>query len=147
MIGRVNEVDTTQHQLAALTSKLDKLMTKGPSVGVICGICSIEGHLTDACPTLQEGNVNAMFNQQPRKYDPYSNTYNEGWRDHPNLRYGPPNPPGFARPQPPANQTDKTSFLLEQLIKKMDQDKKETCLLYTSPSPRDGLLSRMPSSA
>ena len=25
--------------------------------------------------------------------------------------------------------------------------KKKTCLLYTSPSPRDGLLSRMPSSA
>eukprot|EP01016_Furgasonia_blochmanni_P047095 TRINITY_DN6884_c0_g2_i2.p2 TRINITY_DN6884_c0_g2~~TRINITY_DN6884_c0_g2_i2.p2 ORF type:complete len:170 (-),score=33.41 TRINITY_DN6884_c0_g2_i2:11-520(-) len=25
--------------------------------------------------------------------------------------------------------------------------RKETCLLYTSPSPRDGLLSRMPSSA
>ena len=25
--------------------------------------------------------------------------------------------------------------------------KKATCLLYTSPSPRDGLLSRMPSSA
>ena len=26
-------------------------------------------------------------------------------------------------------------------------DKFENCLLYTSPSPRDGLLSRMPSSA
>ena len=26
-------------------------------------------------------------------------------------------------------------------------DKAHTCLLYTSPSPRDGLLSRMPSSA
>ena len=26
-------------------------------------------------------------------------------------------------------------------------NKKYTCLLYTSPSPRDGLLSRMPSSA
>ena len=26
-------------------------------------------------------------------------------------------------------------------------DKKKICLLYTSPSPRDGLLSRMPSSA
>ena len=26
-------------------------------------------------------------------------------------------------------------------------DLKENCLLYTSPSPRDGLLSRMPSSA
>ena len=27
------------------------------------------------------------------------------------------------------------------------QDISYTCLLYTSPSPRDGLLSRMPSSA
>ena len=27
------------------------------------------------------------------------------------------------------------------------QDSTSTCLLYTSPSPRDGLLSRMPSSA
>ena len=26
-------------------------------------------------------------------------------------------------------------------------EKYKTCLLYTSPSPRDGLLSRMPSSA
>ena len=32
-----------------------------------------------------------------------------------------------------------------KLKKKRDRDK--TCLLYTSPSPRDGLLSRMPSSA
>ena len=28
-----------------------------------------------------------------------------------------------------------------------DRASEETCLLYTSPSPRDGLLSRMPSSA
>ena len=28
-----------------------------------------------------------------------------------------------------------------------DASKLEVCLLYTSPSPRDGLLSRMPSSA
>ena len=29
----------------------------------------------------------------------------------------------------------------------MYRENMETCLLYTSPSPRDGLLSRMPSSA
>ena len=29
----------------------------------------------------------------------------------------------------------------------IDFDKLRSCLLYTSPSPRDGLLSRMPSSA
>ena len=32
---------------------------------------------------------------------------------------------------------------LKKLIKALDK----SCLLYTSPSPRDGLLSRMPSSA
>ena len=38
-----------------------------------------------------------------------------------------------------------------KLFTRKDQDdeneKLNTCLLYTSPSPRDGLLSRMPSSA
>ena len=29
----------------------------------------------------------------------------------------------------------------------MTQERADNCLLYTSPSPRDGLLSRMPSSA
>src|SRR5665647_1570145 len=29
----------------------------------------------------------------------------------------------------------------------INQDSRYSCLLYTSPSPRDGLLSRMPSSA
>ena len=31
--------------------------------------------------------------------------------------------------------------------KMFEYDKHYSCLLYTSPSPRDGLLSRMPSSA
>ena len=37
--------------------------------------------------------------------------------------------------------SDKVTFL------KMDTNANTACLLYTSPSPRDGLLSRMPSSA
>ena len=35
----------------------------------------------------------------------------------------------------------------EKLIKKFPALTAKICLLYTSPSPRDGLLSRMPSSA
>ena len=38
----------------------------------------------------------------------------------------------------------------EKQLREMVQEHKrlnEICLLYTSPSPRDGLLSRMPSSA
>ena len=40
------------------------------------------------------------------------------------------------------NTLEETAWLLQQLI-----DDPRPCLLYTSPSPRDGLLSRMPSSA
>ena len=40
--------------------------------------------------------------------------------------------------------TDRASFLLNELAKHL-MDK--GCLLYTSPSPRDDELSRMPSSA
>ena len=39
----------------------------------------------------------------------------------------------------------KDFFASSQLSQFMDQT--NPCLLYTSPSPRDGLLSRMPSSA
>ena len=41
---------------------------------------------------------------------------------------------------------DETFYNEKDLIKQNDGTFK-TCLLYTSPSPRDGLLSRMPSSA
>ena len=36
---------------------------------------------------------------------------------------------------------------LENILKHNKDRKYRYCLLYTSPSPRDGLLSRMPSSA
>ena len=36
---------------------------------------------------------------------------------------------------------------LVQLMPETQAAQTEICLLYTSPSPRDGLLSRMPSSA
>ena len=39
--------------------------------------------------------------------------------------------------------TDELQKVLAQIEALMSRD----CLLYTSPSPRDGLLSRMPSSA
>ena len=47
---------------------------------------------TNVCPTVQSDNMNALSGfsgQPPRKYDQFSPTYNEGWRDHMNLRYVP----------------------------------------------------------
>ncbi|XP_062115482.1 uncharacterized protein LOC133829722 [Humulus lupulus] len=72
----------------------------------------VVGHATDTCSTLFEGeaegvNVVGDFPGQLRQmyYEPFSQTYNPGWHDHPNLRYGnqqqvvphstPARPPGF----------------------------------------------------
>jgi len=63
----------------------------------VYSICSLQGHVSNMCSTMQEDYieqanvVDRAFNGQPqRKYDPFSNTYNPGWRDNPNLRYGNP---------------------------------------------------------
>ena len=40
-----------------------------------------------------------------------------------------------------------TTYMNVGMKKPGTDDRWEVCLLYTSPSPRDGLLSRMPSSA
>ncbi|KAM1050299.1 hypothetical protein TB1_031420 [Malus domestica] len=85
-----------------------------------CGVCSMNGHLTDKCPQLIENgrweSTNAVgfgSQNQPRN-DPFSNTYNPGWRDYPNFKWREPQqtqqqsafrqkPPGFyQRPYAPA---------------------------------------------
>ncbi|KAM1404817.1 hypothetical protein ACFX2I_013266 [Malus domestica] len=72
----------------------------------------MQGHLTDKCPQLIENGgwetLNAVgFGQQyQQRNDPFSNTYNPGWRDHPNFKWREPQqgqqqiifrqqPPGF----------------------------------------------------
>jgi len=126
---RVNEV--TSH--STLEDKVNKMSTllsqvlqgnKGGVVAQACGVCAMQGHHSDQCPQLIENggweSANAIGGfqggpQRPR-YDPYSNTYNPGWRDHPNFKWTnneqAPQPPqgngnrpfGFLpRPQVPQN--------------------------------------------
>ncbi|XP_062173532.1 uncharacterized protein LOC133878994 [Alnus glutinosa] len=91
----INEVNISslEQQIASLTSLVRQMAVGNMQTMKACGICSIVGHPTNMCPTLQEEpieQVNAAggFPGQPqRKYDPYSSTYNPGWRDHPNLSY------------------------------------------------------------
>ncbi|XP_027174274.1 uncharacterized protein LOC113773870 [Coffea eugenioides] len=63
-----------------------------------------------------------------RPYDPYSNTYNPGWRNHPNFNYGnrPQNsfsnrPPGFQQPWQPKPQpsSSNSGSSLEDIIKSL----------------------------
>ena len=93
-----------------------------------CGLCLQQGHPADQCPTLQPPEsteeVNGLFGQQRQRYDPFSNTYNPGWRDHPNLSYKQPGsqPPQQQQQQqqyraPPQQQSQPSS--LENMMKEM----------------------------
>ncbi|GJT71451.1 DNA-directed DNA polymerase [Tanacetum coccineum] len=92
----VSEVKTSYDQhLDNLTSLVEKLVMGNSTQQVkACGICSVVGHPTNMCSIIQYGspekmNVVGGFPGPPqRKYDPFSSTYNPGWRDHPNFSYG-----------------------------------------------------------
>ncbi|KAM2432113.1 hypothetical protein ACFX1W_019361 [Malus domestica] len=77
---------------------------------IVCGVCSIQGHVSEKCPQLIKNGgwesahaIGFQGQNQPRN-DPYSNTYNPGWRDHPNFKWREPQQPqnqGGFRQQPP----------------------------------------------
>ncbi|CAN6723525.1 unnamed protein product [Malus baccata var. baccata] len=111
---QVHEVSTTSDlhsQFANLTSIVSQMAEgmkmQGP---VVCGVCSIQGHVSEKCPQLIENggwesaNAIGFQSQNQSRHDPYSNTYNPGWRDHPNFKWREPQQPqnqGGFRQQPP----------------------------------------------
>ncbi|CAN6687996.1 unnamed protein product [Malus baccata var. baccata] len=110
-VNEVSSMPEIQSQLANLTSIVSQLAEgmkiHGPSV---CGVCSMQGHANDQCPQLIENrgwesaNAVGFGNQNQPHHDPYSNTYNPGWRDHPNFKWRDPQQPqqqGGFRQQPP----------------------------------------------
>ncbi|XP_071939237.1 uncharacterized protein [Coffea arabica] len=132
---RVNEVETSslQQQISELTSVVRQLVVGNVPQVKACGICTNMGHHTDSCPILQEDgaeqvNMAGGVPAPRRQYDPYSNTYNPGWRDHPNLSYGsrPQNafsnrPPGFQQPWQHKSQLSSSSSgsSLEEIVKSL----------------------------
>ncbi|KAG9458442.1 hypothetical protein H6P81_002950 [Aristolochia fimbriata] len=132
-IHNVDNVLALQAQVESLTKQLSKLHT--PSlVAQICDMCG-GGHPNHEC---QAGNIQAVSSLDQANYvsnfrrsnDPYNNTYNPGWRNHPNFSWNnynqqsstqQPNaqtrpPPGFQRaarePEQKANLEDMISKIL-----------------------------------
>ena len=110
-VNEVSAISEIQSQLANLTLLVSQVV-EGPKSQppTICGVCTMQGHQSEKCPQLIENggweSVNAIGfqDQNQPKYDPYANTYNPGWRDHPNMRWREPQQPqqqGGFRPPPP----------------------------------------------
>ncbi|KAM2283068.1 hypothetical protein ACFXTI_032229 [Malus domestica] len=112
-VNEVSAITELQNQMANLTTLLSQVV-EGPKVKPVasCGVCSMQNHNTDKCPQLIENggwetlNAVGYGNQYQSRGDPFSNTYNPGWRDHPNFKWRDPQqgqqqsrfrqqPPGF----------------------------------------------------
>jgi hypothetical protein len=57
----------------------------------VCGLCTSPMHFTQNCPTLLAENpieeVNAFNEYRKSTGGPFSETYNPGWRNHPNFSW------------------------------------------------------------
>src|SRR5262249_37856648 len=96
------------------------------SVGqvMICELCGVNGHKSVECQagnpfaqSIEQVDYVGNFNRPPPQNNPYSNTYNPGWRNHPNFSWSNqqnqrPPPPGYNQSQ----QQQKPS--LEELMSK-----------------------------
>ncbi|GFY88457.1 hypothetical protein Acr_06g0003970 [Actinidia rufa] len=115
-------------RLATMAKKLEALeFTKINAVGseepkeVRCAVCETKEHDTISCPVIPgikealHGQVNAIGHYGQGARNPYSNTYNPGWRDHPNFGWrnegtsnsqayqgGIHNPQSYQAPHPPS---------------------------------------------
>ncbi|XP_021856228.2 uncharacterized protein [Spinacia oleracea] len=90
----------------ALSQKFDQFQT-GSSTVASCEVCGIQGHIANDCQinnvglTIEQANALYNNNNQRRPFDPYSNTYNEGWKHNPAFSYK--NTEKQLNPPPPRN--------------------------------------------
>ncbi|XP_052302019.1 uncharacterized protein LOC127904107 [Populus trichocarpa] len=116
---QLKETDDLNARLASLARKVESLEIKKVHVmseqqEESCVICESKGHRTTECPTIpafkevlygqtsDSSNVRKPFSNQVG--NPYSETYNPGWRNHPNFRWrneGSSVPQTFQPPPPP----------------------------------------------
>ncbi|XP_050875982.1 uncharacterized protein LOC127079642 [Lathyrus oleraceus] len=84
----ISSLDHVNAKVDALTQKIENLtITLVATVAVVapnCEICRVHGHTALECQLLI-GISTDQVNSAQR--NPYSNTYNPGWKNHPNFLY------------------------------------------------------------
>jgi hypothetical protein len=98
-VNAVNAVDTYSlltTQIEALSTKFDRIGSNAPAYDPSqapfscdqCGISHEPGVCEQGGAAIQsQEEVNYTSNQNRPPYNPYSETYNSGWRDHPNFSW------------------------------------------------------------
>ena len=95
---QLNEENALNVKIIALSRKVDELISKQVNHTQIqstdiCGVCAVVGHSTMDCSlmpafeNMKEEQANVLNQYRRSENDPYSNTYNPGWRNHPNFNW------------------------------------------------------------
>ncbi|XP_048140761.1 uncharacterized protein LOC125316465 [Rhodamnia argentea] len=120
-VGVSNAIAT---HFAALNKKIDSVLK---IQGSTCEFCN-GSHASDECQVGNPfahppENTNFVGNfSRPLRNNPYSNTYNPGWRNHPNFSWSNQNQQGL-RPTPPSFRPleEKQHSHLEEMVTKLAQ--------------------------
>ncbi|XP_074300213.1 uncharacterized protein LOC141631445 [Silene latifolia] len=101
-------------------------MLSGRQMVSICSICCTEGHSSDLCPYVQGSGpeeVNGVRESTPnnRKWNPFSKTYKEGFKAHPNFYWG----NSQAGEQAPPSSSMCTEEMIRALTLSVTQDRAE----------------------
>jgi hypothetical protein len=134
-------MDMATQVVDAITKKLDQLMTGFvPNAAHIstqpepCSFCSSTMHQVNNCPTainytnVSNEQVNAAFSRLGK--DPYSNTYNPGWRNHPNFSWKGPNAENSAPGPHHPSQSNRQPYNSSPTYRPPQKQ------YHTAPSPR-----------
>ncbi|XP_058216884.1 uncharacterized protein LOC131327767 [Rhododendron vialii] len=104
---QLNEQNELAHKVAQLSRQIETLqlnkvagMASVAKAEEICVLCEIAGHATGDCQMLLavkdilKGTGQAEVNAVNQRFDPYSQTFNPGWKMHPNFRWSDSQPLG-----------------------------------------------------
>ncbi|TYK07549.1 retrotransposon gag protein [Cucumis melo var. makuwa] len=130
------EVSELKSQMLNMTTLLTSFVQGTPPKVTKCGVCGLVGHPNDKCPKVIE-DVNIV-----RRYDPHSNTYNSGWRDNLNLRWGNDNQKYTQAPSTSSNQGTNLEDIIKALatntLSFQQKMKQQMTQLTTAISKMDG---------
>ena len=109
---KVNPNFESDAKLTSVVRRLEALeLSKGaqssapepskPVVSPVCVLCDSQDHLVEQCPGLpiikvEQANVLNTFRKPNPNNNPFSETYNPGWRNHPNLSWKSPQGQGYS---------------------------------------------------
>ncbi|KAI3819085.1 hypothetical protein L1987_12908 [Smallanthus sonchifolius] len=138
-VHQVDGITSLAAQVEALSTKIDQMhVHKARSLCELCG----GAHPTSACQVGDQGaheQVDFMSNQNRPQNNPYSNTYNPGWRNHSNFSWKSGNngqqPPGFTQRPPFQHQSHQSQGQSSQFRPQQGQFQGQGSSSGSPPAP------------